>query len=290
MDGSAMKEKVCLITGATSGIGLVTARELARQGASIVIVGRNAEKCAAAVAQVRTESGNRDVESLIADLASLQQVRDLANRFQERHSRLDVLVNNAGGIWMKRRLTVDDLEMTFAVNHLAYFLLTQLLLDMLRNSAPSRIVNVSSRAHRKATLDFHNLMGEKSYNGWRQYCRSKLMNLLFTYELSRRLAGTNVTVNALHPGWVSTGFAGNNGLFGWTFRLAARCFALSPEQGAKTVIYLASSPEVAGVSGRYFVREKDVPSSPASLDELSAARLWQTSVELSGLESQSTAE
>jgi len=278
-----MQGKVCLVTGATSGIGLVTARELARQGARVVLVGRNPARCEAAVAQIRIETGNAEVEALLADLSSQQQVRELARRFCESHPRLDVLVNNAGGMWMRRELTADGLEMTFAVNHLAYFLLTHLLLDVLKASAPARIVNVSSEAHRKAVLDFDDLMGERRYSGWRAYCRSKLANLLFTYELKRRLGGTGVTANAVHPGWVATGFAGNNGWRGWVWRLAARCFALSPEHGARTIVYLASSPDLASFSGGYFIRERAVPSSPASYDNAAGRRLWEVSGALANL-------
>jgi NAD(P)-dependent dehydrogenase (short-subunit alcohol dehydrogenase family) len=277
--------KVCLITGATSGIGLVAARELVRRGARVVLVGRSPARAEAAVSLVRSATGNPDVEFLLADLSSQQQVRELARQFRAKYPRLDVLVNNAGGIWMRRELTVDGIERTFAVNHLAYFLLTNLLLDTLTPSAPARIVNVSSRAHWRATLDFDDLMGERGYGGWKQYCRSKLMNLLFTYELARRLEGTGVTVNALHPGWVATGFAANNGWKGHLIRLAARLFALTPEQGARTLVYLASSPEVAGVSGRYFARERAVPSSPASHDQAAARRLWDLSAAMTGLPS-----
>jgi NAD(P)-dependent dehydrogenase (short-subunit alcohol dehydrogenase family) len=276
----SMEGKICLITGATSGIGLVSARELARQGASLVLVGRNSAKCEAVTAQIRAETGNPQVEALVADVASQEQVRELARRFRERHPRLDVLINNAGGMWLQRKLNGEGLEMTFAVNHLAYFLLTQLLLDALKVSAPSRIVNVSSEAHRSARVDFDDLMGERRYSGWKQYCRSKLMNLLFTYELSRRLHGSGVMVNALHPGWVATGFAANNGWRGRAIQLAARWFALTPEQGARTIVYLASSPDVAGVSGQYFIRERPVASSAASCDEAAAKQLWQVSTEL----------
>ncbi len=275
-----MQGKTALITGATSGIGLVTARELARQGARVVLVGRNPAKTDAVVAKLRSDSGNPNVEAILADLSSQQQVRELAGQFQQRHARLDVLINNAGGIWLKRTLTPDGLEMTFAVNHLAYFLLTQLLLDTLRATPDARIVNVSSAAHRKAALDLSDLMGERSYGGWQQYCRTKLMNLLFTYELARRLAGTRVTVNALHPGWVFTGFGGSNGWKGWLLQAAARVFAIGKEEGARTVLYLASAPEVAGVSGKYYVQEKEAPSSAASMDVENAKRLWQRSVEL----------
>jgi len=219
---------------------------------------------------------------LRADLSSQQEVRQLARQFHERYSRLDVLVNNAGGLWMKRQTTVDGLEMTWAVNHLAYFLLTQLLLDVLKASAPARIINVSSRAHQRANLLFDDLLGERRYGGWNAYCRSKLANLLFTYELARRLQGTGVTVNALHPGFVATGFAGNNGWLGRLFQSLARWTAISPEEGAQTILYLATAPEVANVSGKYFVQKRAVSSSAASSDEAAARRLWQVSLEQTG--------
>jgi NAD(P)-dependent dehydrogenase (short-subunit alcohol dehydrogenase family) len=276
----SMQGKTCLITGATSGIGLVTARVLAQQGARLVLVGRNRAKSEAVVARIQTETGNREVEALLADLSVQQQIRELARRFHEQHQRLDVLVNNAGGMWLRRELTADGLEMTVAVNHFSYFLLTQLLLDTIKASAPARIVNVSSGAHHNAAIDFDDLMGERSYGGWQQYCRSKLMNLLFTYELARQLEGTGVTVNALHPGWVATGFGGNNGWRGWLLQLAARGFALTAEQGARTIVYLASSPDVAGTTGRYFVKEREARSSLASHDEAAAKRLWQVSMDM----------
>jgi NAD(P)-dependent dehydrogenase (short-subunit alcohol dehydrogenase family) len=278
-----MRGKVCLITGATSGIGLVAAREIARAGARVVLVGRDPAKCEAAVKYIAERTGSRETETLLADLSSQRQVRELARKFHDRHSRLDVLVNNAGGLWLDRRPTEDGLEMTFAVNHLAYFLLTNLLLDTLKASAPSRVVNVASAAHRRATLDFDNLQGELGYRGWPAYCRSKLANVLFTFELARRLPGTGVTANALHPGWVATGFGGNNGWTGRLIRAAAGLFAIGPEEGARTTTYLATSPDVAGVTGRYFDRERPVPSSPASCDEESAKRLWWVSEQLAGL-------
>jgi NAD(P)-dependent dehydrogenase (short-subunit alcohol dehydrogenase family) len=279
----ALKGKVCLVTGATSGIGAVTARELARRGAAVVLVGRDPAKCSAAVAQIQHQTGNTGVEALLADLSSQRQVRELARQFRARHGRLDVLVNNAGGIWLGRLETEDGLEMTFAVNHLASFLLTLSLIDLLKMSAPARIINVASRAHVGASLDFDDLQGERRYSGWQAYCRSKLANLLFTAELARRLAGMGVTANALHPGWVATGFAGNNGWRGRLWRLAARCFAIGPEKGARTVVYLAAAPEVAGVSGAYFVKERPAAPSPAALDRPAAQRLWQVSLALTGL-------
>lgn len=278
-----MSGKVCLITGATSGIGLVAARELAGQGAQVILVGRNPDRCESAVEEIRSQTGNQKVESLLADLSSQEQVRDVARQFRERHQRLDVLVSNAGALWMRRQETVDGLEMTFALNHLAYFLLTNLLLDRLTASAPARIINVSSGAHRRAVLDFDDLIGQRRYSGWKAYCRSKLANLLFTYELARRLEGTGVTANALHPGFVATNFAAHTGWKGSLIYLMARLFAISPEKGARTIVYLASSPEVTSVNGRYFVREQAVPSSPASYDEAAARRLWEVSAVMTGM-------
>jgi NAD(P)-dependent dehydrogenase (short-subunit alcohol dehydrogenase family) len=279
--------KVFLVTGATSGIGLVTARELARQGPRVLLIGRNPAKSARIGEQIRAETGNPDVEVLLADFSSQQQIRELARQVREQCPRLDVLINNAGGMWLKRQLTVDGLEMTFAVNHVAYFLLTHLLLDTLRASGPARVVNVASGAHRKATLDFDDLQGERRYRGWQAYCRSKLANVLFTYELARRLADKGVTANALHPGWVATGFGGNNGWRGRLVQMAARLGGISPEQGARTVLYLATAPEVTGVTGKYFHRGQAVRSSTASYDEAAARRLWQVSLDLTSLVSPS---
>jgi retinol dehydrogenase-12 len=278
-----MQGKVCLVTGATSGIGLVASRELARQGAHMVLVGRDATRTAAAVAHIQEQTGSKEVETLLADLSSQEQVRQLARAFLERHQRLDVLINNAGAMWVERRLTADGLELTFALNHLAYFLLTYLLLDTLRACTPSRIINVSSGAHHGVDLPFDDLMGQKQYNGWRAYKQSKLANLLFTYELARRLEGTGVTVNALHPGWVATGFGKDNGWKGRLLHFASGLFALSPEKGARTMVYLATAPEVADVSGRYFVREQARSSSAQSNDTAAARRLWEVSEQLTGL-------
>ena len=278
-----MQGKVCLITGATSGIGAVTARVLAQQGAALLLVGRNPDKTRAIVDQLQDQTGNRNIVGLLADLSSQQQIRQLAQQVRDQTPRLDVLVNNAGGIWMKRQETVDGLEMTFAVNHLAYFLLTHLLLDVLKASAPARIVNVASRAHQGARLDFDDLQNRRRYSGWRAYTQSKLANVLFTYELARRLAGTHVTANALHPGFVATGFGGNNGWKGRLWQFVARFLAISSEKGARTILYLATSPEGEGVSGKYFDQEQAVPSSPASYDASAAERLWQVSLELTGL-------
>jgi NAD(P)-dependent dehydrogenase (short-subunit alcohol dehydrogenase family) len=278
-----MQDKTVLITGATDGIGLVAARELARMGASVVAVGRNADKTAAVVQRIRTETGNPHIEGLLADLSSQQDIHRLARQFTERHARLDVLLNNAGALFHPRRESVDGIEMTFALNHLGYFLLTNLLLDVLKASAPSRIVNVSSAAHRRANLDFDDLQRKRGYFSFGAYSASKLANLLFTYELARRLHGTGVTVNALHPGLVASRFAVNNGWLGGVLRGLIWAFGISPEQGARTLMYLASSPEVEGVTGEYFQNEKIVKSSPASHDEAAARRLWEISETLTHL-------
>jgi retinol dehydrogenase 12 len=278
-----MKDKACVVTGASSGIGLETALELARRGAKVTLVSRSAPRCQAAAERIRQETGNAEVDFIAADLSSQAEVRRAADEFLRRQERLDVLVNNAGGFFWKRMETVDGLELTFALNHLNYFLLTDLLLERLKASAPARIVCVSSDAHRGARLNFDDLQNTRKYAGFRVYAQSKLMNVLFTYELSRRLEGSGVTANALHPGFVASGFAKNNGLL---FRLAmplAQLGALSPREGARTSIFLASSPEVEGVSGKYFTKEKEVQSDPASYDEQSARRLWEISAEMSYL-------
>lgn len=279
-----MDGKVILVTGANSGIGKETALELARLGAAVVIVGRNKEKTRVTASNVRLKSGSAIVECLLADLSSMAEVRQLASEFKQRYHRLDVLVNNAGAIFARRYITVDGYEMTFALNHLANFLLSNLLLDMLKASAPARIVNVSSRAHRMAELDFNDLQtAHYGYGGYKAYGRSKLANIMFTYELARRLEGTGVTANALHPGGVNSGFGKNNG---GVMRLAMKMisrFQLTPEQGAQTSIFLASSSAVEGVSGKYFVDCAAVSSSPSSYDEASQQRLWEVSAEMAGI-------
>ena len=280
-----MNGKICMVTGATSGIGAATAEELARRGATLILVGRNREKCEATADQLRRRTGNSSVECLVADLSSQSDIRGLARQFRDQHSRLDVLINNAGGIFMTRRQTVDGLEMTFALNHLAYFLLTTLLLDTLEASAPSRIINVSSCGHERADgIVFADLQSERNYRGFKAYHRSKLANLLFTYELARRLSGTDVTVNALDPGIVATNIGRNNR---WIWRVLKplvdvlfRMNYISPVEGARTAIYLAASPDLAAVTGLYFAKERQVASSEASRDEAAARRLWKVSEEL----------
>jgi retinol dehydrogenase 14 len=284
--GGSMGEKICLITGATSGIGKATAMGLVNMGASVVMVGRDQGKGEAALAEIKEKSTNASVDLVLADLSSQEQIRRLAVEFKEAYPRLDVLINNAGLFRSKRITTADGLEMTFAVNHLAYFLLTKLLLDVLEASAPSRIVNVSSGEQRNGTIDFDDLQGEKGYEGPKAYSQSKLATVLFTYELARRLEGTGVTANCLHPGGripVRTNFgSGVSGVFGFTVR-ALRPLMISPEKGAETSIYLASSQEVEGLSGRYFVKKAESRSSDVSYDERIAKRLWEVSADLTNL-------
>ena len=287
-DGSLMNDRVCLITGATSGIGKAAALQLAQLGATVVMVGRNPQRTAAAIQEIRQQSGNGQVESMLADLSSQEEIRRLAEDFKARYQRLDVMVNNAGALMLSRQKSADGIEMTFALNHLNYFLLTNLLLDTLKSSGPARIVNVSSDSHQDAHLDFDDLQLERNYGGYKAYGRSKLANLLFTYELARRLQGSNVTVNALHPGLVATKFMANNGLRGRVFNLFVRLVGRSASRGARPITYLASSPEVEGVSGKYFVEDGLVQSSPASYDTDAALKLWRTSEELTGLPPSST--
>lgn len=279
---NSMHDKICLVTGATSGIGLVTAQALAREGATVILVGRNPSRGAAMVHRIQQETRNSAVELMLADLSIQAQVRQLASEAQRRFDHLDVLVNNAGAFFGQRQVSAEGIEMTFALNHLAYFLLTDLLLDQLKASASGRIVNVSSEAHRGSRLDFSNLQGQHRYRGWRAYAQSKLANILFTYELARRLEGTGVVTNALHPGFVATNFGRNNrGLTGMLWRML-QLAAISPQRGAETIIYLASAPEVKGISGKYFVKKKAVGSSEVSYDRAAAERLWQVSTELTG--------
>jgi len=280
-----MQGKKVLITGATNGIGKATALALAKMGPELIIVGRDPDRTVATVGEIKAASGNSAVEMLLADLSSMNEVRRLAGEFQAKYSQLDVLINNAGAVFAKRQETVDGYEMTFALNHLSYFLLTNLLIDNLKRASSARIVNVSSGAHTGGHIDFDDLQSKKSYGmqGFRPYSNSKLANVLFTYELARRLAGSTVTANALEPGVVATGFGHNNrGLISWATSLAQR-FGKTAAQGAETIIYLASSPEVQVVSGKYFDNCKPVASSPELQDPAIAKRLWEESAKLTGL-------
>jgi len=286
----SLEDRTCLVTGATSGIGLETALGIAREGARVLIVGRDPVRGEAARERIAKQSGNDRVELLLADLASLAEIRRLGAAVKARCDALHVLVNNAGLVNMNRQLTVDGLEATFAVNHLAYFALTLELLDLLRASAPARIVNVASDAHRFGSIDWDDLQSERRYRGlpfvaaMRVYGSSKLLNLLFTRELARRLEGSGVTANCVHPGAVSTRLGTNNGSVGKLVTGLLRPFMLSPAAGAETSIFLASSPELSELSGRYFTRKREAACSRAAQDDAAARRLWDVSVELAGLQ------
>lgn len=284
-----MKNKICLITGATSGIGQATAMGLAKMGATVVVVGRDKERAQATVARIKRETGNPNVDYLLADLSAQSQIRHLAQGFQSRYQRLDVLVNDAAAIHFFRQISVDGIEMTFALNHLAYFLLTNLLLDTLKASAPARVVNVASNSHYGQHLDFDNLELKHGYNPLRAYGRSKLCNLYFTYELARRLQGIGVTVNAMHPGFVATNMGANNGWLVKLFLPLIHRNSLTPKQGASTAVYLASSPDVEGVTGKFFVRERERKSDPVSYDESVARRLWEVSEKMTQVPERSAA-
>ena len=273
--------KTVLITGATSGIGLEAAVVLAQAGAKVVMVGRDPARTATALAEIQKRAGSSDVSSMLCDFSSQESIRKLAADFRAQHQRLDILVNNAGMVSPKRVLTVDGIESTFATNHLGYFLLTNLLLDLVVASAPARIVNVSSVGHRRGTMDFADLGFEKGYAIMKAYGRSKLGNILFTRELARRLKDKGVTVNCLHPGAVATNIWSKAP--GWTQPILAvltRLFMISPAEGGATITHLAMSPEVEGKSGLYFEKNKPVAPSALALDDALAAKLWDESAKL----------
>jgi len=278
----AIEGRNCLITGATGGIGRATATELARRGARLFLVCRSRARGDETSETIARVSGNRPVEIFLADLSSQQSIRALAQQILARDLPIHVLLNNAGVINLAREVTADGIEATFAVNHLAYFLLTGLLLDRLKASAPARVVNVASDAHHWGTIDFADLQGEKRY-GWRPiYGRSKLANILFTRELARRLDGTGVTVNCLHPGAVATNLGKQNGVVARALLTLARPFLRTPERGAETAVHLAASPEVDGVSGQYFHDRRTKRGSAESNDPTVARRLWEVSERLTG--------
>lgn len=276
-----------MVTGSTSGIGAATSLVLAQQGATMIVVGRNRKRSEQTVNKIKATTGNSLVDYLLADLSSQKDIHQLSKQFKSRYRRLDVLINNAGAKFVSHHVTVDGYEMTFALNHLAYFLLTNLLLDLVKESGEARIISVSSGAHGGCPgINFDDLQSQKGYIGKQAYAQSKLANILFTYELSRRLEGTAVTVNALHPGGVATNFCRNNGWISWLKHITAHILArnlVGPAEGAKTSVYLATSPEVKGVSGKYFSGQKPVPSSDASYEKEAAKRLWNVSLELTGL-------
>jgi len=276
--------KVCVVTGATSGIGLESARGIAALGAHVVMIGRNPTKAHDAAEDVRRTAGG-PVDVMLADFASLASVRALAGEVAERYPRIDVLLSNAGVYRVRRQVTGDGFEETFAVNHLAAFLFVNQLLGVMRSSSPSRVVVVASAAHYGASLDFDDLQSERSYRSMRVYSKSKLANVMTTYALARRLEGSGVTANSLHPGFVATNLGSGNRIpvkpFMWLFRLTGR--AISVRDGADTSIYLSSSPEVDGVSGKYFDSRREKMSSPQSYDEDAQERLWEISERLTGM-------
>jgi len=277
-----MHGKIALITGANSGIGFVTAVELAKMGARVLMVCRDSERGARARAAVAKVASGSVPELLLADMSSQKSVRALADDVRERFDRIDVLINNAGGIFAKREFTADGIERTFATNHLGPFLLTNLLLDRVSAGTGGRIINVASESY-PSKLDFGNLQGEKSYGFLNAYFRSKLENIIFSLDLARRLQPSGVTVNCMSPGPTRTRFGDNmTGLAGLFPRIAKKLFS-SPEKGARTLIHLASSPEMAGVSGRFFLRQRIRPTKPVTHDAEVAAQLWRVSAELVGL-------
>lgn len=273
-----MNGKTALITGGTNGIGKATALELARMGTRVVIVGRNADKAARVTDELRAASGNKDIDWLLADLSLMADMVRMADSFMQRYNHLDVLVNNAGALFPTRTQTAEGLEATLALNHMSYFVLTLRLLDLLKASAPARIINVASGAH-QIGVNFDDIQFERSYGmaGFAAYGASKMMNILFTYELARRLQGSGVTVNTMTPGPVASSFGADlGGVMGLAFTLM-RPFMKTPAQGARTVIYLASSPDIASATGKYWINRRSARSSPASYDEVAQRRLWELS-------------
>ena len=278
-----MEGKLCVVTGATDGIGRVTARALAERGAEVVLVGRNAAKGAEVCKAIQRSSRNDRVRFEQADLSSQAEIRALAERLAAGGAAIDVLVNNVGAMFTRRRESADGIEMTFALNHLGYFLLTGLLLESLKASGAARIVNVASEAHRSGRMDLEDPQGARRYKGWSAYAQSKLANILFTDRLAVLLEGTTVTANCLHPGFVASRFGQNNGwLFSTFLKTLMRFSAIDVEAGARTSVHVATSADVEGVSGRYFDKSREATSSLASRDEDDARRLWELSEALTG--------
>ena len=279
-----MAGKTCMVTGASRGIGFYTAQALALKGAHVVLIGHHHGRGQEAVDKIHQADPEASATFFYTDLMDQAQIRELNRTFRERYDRLDVLVNNAGAFFLRRGESPDGIERTFALNHLNYFLVTNLLLDLIKESAPARIVNVSSESHRGNRLHFDDLEFERRpYWGLNAYGESKLANLLFTYELDRRLGQDDVTVNALHPGFVNTHIGKQYPLLRPIMNILHALFAKSPEEGAETVIYLASSPDVAGVSGKYFIDREPIRSSSASYETGDARRLWEVSESMIGL-------
>lgn len=279
-----MKGKICLVTGGTSGLGAATATALAKGGATTIIVGRNKRKCERIIDKIKTKTDNASVQYILADLSCFEDIHEVSEEVKTRIPRLDVLINNVGARFIKRQVTADGYEMTLSLNYLGHFLLTHLLLDLFEKNKKGRIVNVASSAHESCSnIHFKDLQSQREYNGKNAYAQSKLANILFTYELSRRLEGTGITVNAVHPGVVVTNFSRNNGWKSWLKHMTYHMLKgelISPTEGSKTIIYLATSPVVEGISGKYFFNMEPVSSSQASYDEETARRLWDVSLRL----------
>lgn len=279
----AMQGKTVVITGATSGIGTETARALADMGARVVMINRNPQK-AEAVAEELRRTATGEIELVHGDMSSLQSIRDAAAEVLDRFPKIDVLISNAGLFRARRHETTDGLEEVFAVNHLAPFLLTNLLLERLRASAPSRIVIVASEAHRGGVLDFDNLLLQRRFNAWTAYSRSKLSNIMFTYALARRVEGSGVTANCLHPGFVATRLGSGNKIPIRPVYILLKPFTISPKKGAETTVFLSSSPDVQGINGKYWDRKQESRSSRVSLEEEPQELLWKMSAELTGID------
>lgn len=282
MSDYVMSGRVCMVTGANSGIGKIIARELAQSGATVIMVCRDHEKGEKAREEICAGRKNLSIELMIADFSSLDSVRRLVRDFKTRHDKLHLLINNAGLIIGKRVATTDNLETTFQVNYLSHFLLTNLLLNTLKQSAPSRIVNVSSVAHFRGHMEMDDLQGEKEFSAMKSYSQSKLAQVIFTRELAKRMKGSGVTVNSVHPGAVRTRWGDEAGLLGIGIRVA-RPFMISPERGARTPLFVATSPDIEGITGEYFSKSEVTKSSKESYDESISEKLWDLSVKLSGL-------
>lgn len=278
-----MYGKVCLVTGASSGIGEATALGLARQNATVIGIGNNPRRIDKTKEHIFSETGN-EIDFIRADLSRQSELRQAVDVFRLKYQRLDVLINNAGSFFPLRRESVDGIEMNFALNHLAYFMLTNLLLDNLYASVPARIVNVSSNSHYGNPIDFTDIQYKHSYRPLKAYGRTKHANVLFTYELAQRLEGTSVTANALHPGWVRTKIARNLGWLADLFMPLIQINAMSPEEGARTSLFLATSPEVEDTSGKFFINCKQVDSDPNTYDREAQSRLWRISAEMTDID------
>lgn len=280
----SMLNKICVVTGATSGIGKETAKALAAEGAHVVIVGRNKKKCAATVKSIKSATAGAIVDHLCADLSDLKQVNDLARVLKGKYPRIDVLVNNAGGYYKTRLESVDGHELTFALNYLSPVLLTTSLIDMLKESEQGRIINVSSIAHFKGKIDLEDLQSKNDFVGFKAYAQSKLALTIFTHRLAEQLKNTSITVNSLHPGLVATNFGKNNGLLKFYIKRLIQRHEISPLEGSKTLIYLATSPDVARVTGGYFDQEKQLKASDDSYDEQLGEQLWKITETLTAIQ------